>query len=208
MKAQPHLTLEQIEELDGERFDRELRRSVRNAWKSASKYKRLALQLGVGGIFDATAVRQGEYIYGTLPSDWITSETRRSQIDRITKRNNLPVILINSELAFVEDGIPQVITHEIGHHIDQLANGNPKRTPSKSFASAFKQAGFHEYTHAWNDLFSELIAEALNQYLRGRKLNAVLLAEVSNVLAKLTRKHQRIIQAFRNKHRKQIEGRS
>jgi hypothetical protein len=191
---------------DSEEDQRETRREARNAWKLCGDYKRLALQLGVKKVLAETSERQeqGEYIEG-LPDHWTMSEERRFSF---SSRRNSPAILIDIENAISLDGIPEVISHEIGHHIDNLANSDTKRIPSQSFVSSFKRAGFREYTDWQSDLFSELIAETFGQYLRGHKLNSVLLAEVNKVLVKLTPKQRRIIQAFRNKQSKQNEGRS
>ena len=196
------LTLEEIGELEGERFDKELRRSARQAWRLCKSYKHLALQLGVKRILATKSKErgQGEYLNGYTPNHWEMLWKLSLIIEKLDA-----VILIDIEQAISLNGIPETITHEIGHHLDHLANGSPKRTPSQSFVSAFERAGFHEYLDAFSDHFSELIAETLGQYLRGHKLNSVLLAEVNKVLAKLTRKHQQIIQAFRNKQRKQNE---
>ncbi len=199
------LTRDEIGELDGEQFDREQKRSVRKAWKDCGDYKRLALRLRVNRVLAKTSKsdRQGEYCDGT-PDGWELSERQSLNIER-----NIPIIVIDAVQAFIANGIPAVIAHEIGHHLDHLANDYPKtRKPTKGFIAAFARAGLREYTNERNDLFSELIAETFGQYLRGHKLNGVLLAEVKKVLANLTRKDQRILQDFRNKQTKQNEGRN
>jgi hypothetical protein len=188
------------------REDREYKRKVRHGWKSASHYKCLALQLGVGGVFAAPSGsgRAGEYLNGTLPGDWILSERRRAFMNGITEDKDLPVILIDIHQAAGNDGVSQTISHEIGHHIDWLAKEYPRkpRKPTQALISAFNRASFHEYTGEWSDLYSELIAETLGQYLMGHDLNRVLLIKVGKVFGNLTRKHQRIIRRFRNNQRK------
>jgi hypothetical protein len=197
------LTLEELGALeDGEQFDKEMRRSTRQAWKSSANFINLASQLGIGGVFTATSDRhtQGEYVDGTIPYDWSMSAWLRARLNAITEMRSLPVILIDIEQAFPQEGIPKVIAHEIGHHLDHLANGYPKaRKPKESFMPAFKRAGFNEYSNDRFDLFSELIGETLGQYIQGHKLNAILRAEVDKVLSKLSTKHRNIIQRFRNK---------
>jgi hypothetical protein len=188
----------------------EIRRDSLKAWQSAAEYKHLALQLGTAGVFKAESGRgtQGELLDGdTIPYDWRMSDWLRARLNQKTEMQGEAVILISIEMAFSDEGIPAVIAHEIGHYLDHLANGRQKkRQPREIFIEAFKRAGFREYSDDFSDLFSELIAETLGQYLCGHKLNSVLLAEINKILAKLTRKHKRIIQAFRNRQRKQNEA--
>lgn len=189
---------QRLEELHQER---KAKRDAQREWMSADDLKRLATQLGVARVISARSrsgsERQGEYVDGTLCLDWAVSDRFRAIINGITEMKSLPVILINVDVAGAHfSGVRGALAHEIGHHIDYLANGYSKeREPSQRLLTAFHREGF------WisPDSYSELIAETLGQYLGGHKLNSMLLAEVNKVLAKLTRKHQRIIQAFRNR---------
>jgi hypothetical protein len=202
------LTPEECEALgpdDSDEILLQAKRQAQREWRSArtGEFKRLALQLGVKRALAKVSKsgEQGEYVNGT-PDYWYMSERSHWII-----AYNPPAIMIDIEEASQNEGIPEVIAHEIGHHLDALANGYPKtRKPKQSFISAFKRAGFHEYADAMSDLFSELIAETLSQYLRGHKLNPVLLTEAKKVVAKLSRRHRQVIQAFRNRQRKQAQA--
>ena len=186
------------------REERSAKRGAQREWNSAGDIKHLALQLGVKSILAKKSKKgtQGEYLSGDTPNHWEMPWKLSLIIETLDS-----VILIDINNAFVEEGIPAVIAHEIGHHINQLANGYQKeRKPRQSFIDGFKRAGFREYSNNFSNHFSELIAETLGQYLQGNELNAMLLAEVNKVLAKLTRKHQQTIQSFRDKLHKQNEA--
>jgi hypothetical protein len=192
---------------DNDEFIRVRRRLARKYWKASENYRRLALQLDTGGVFTATSESglQGEYINGTLPRDWNMSERCRALRNGITENKDFPIILIDVEQALPQDGVSESIAHEIGHHLDYLANGsNRNRKPKRSFLSTFHRAGFYTCEDDAGSQ-SELIAETLGQYLRGTNLPSVLLAEVTLVLGKLRRGHVKIIQKFR---RTQIEKNS
>lgn len=172
-------------------------------WKAADEWKSLASQLRVGGVFAAKSKsgQQGEYEPPLTNSDnparfyvdgWKVPITRIRQIDR-SYNKGLPIILIDTLIACKLEGVSNVISHELGHHIDRLANGRYKdMPPKKAFRAAFTSAGLlSEPTH------DEQIAELLGAYLRGHELNIVLLAEVRKVLAKLPRSKAKLINEFR-----------
>ena len=197
--------------------------SVRDLWRSegTKEFKRLASRLGVSKVIAATSKEseQGEYIFFINPDSWVLPDKRRTFIEAsVTENKNSqgfkPFILIDIKVAdyHIGEGIPGAIAHEIGHHIFLLANGRKKgwykARPSKpKFLPAFHREGFQ----AWPETQEEIMAETLGQYLRGHKLNSVLLSEIKHMLAYSTRRsilssayHQSMMKILRNFRRSQI----
>lgn len=192
---------------------RECKKLEQQAWKeweAADDFRRLALKLGVGGIFAAISTTGvfGQYVAAgdaNALSNWRLSKCRKARLARVVVRN-IPIIMIDVPgSTFLERGVLNVIAHETGHHIDHVANGKfDFRTATKRIHAAFEKACLWR-NGSDGDAYSEHIAETLGAYLRGHELNAVLLAEVRKVLAKLPRSKARLINEFRRAQISRVE---
>jgi hypothetical protein len=179
-----------------------MRREALREFRACCDLKLLADRLGVAKIITASSTgAEGQYLQpdsSTWPTfgDWDLSERRTAHINGITSGKNKAVILIDVLQAHLGErkGVPAVLAHEIGHHIDYLAHGKfTDFAPKQRFLSAFKRAGFYA-----NPITQcEFIAETLGNYLLGTQLPATLLAEVKQTLDKLSREYLIFINEFR-----------
>lgn len=171
-----------------------IKHDPRREWNSPQTrdFKRLASQLGAK-VYAATSRpnKQGEYILFLNPDPWILPNKRRAFIEACVKRNKSgngtqAIILIDTKEAdnAIQDGIAGTIAHEIGHHIFMVVNGrknnwDKERSPKQTVLAAFHREGFR----ASPETEEEIVAETLGQYLRGHKLNPVLLSKVKETLS-------------------------
>ena len=180
---------------DGERRHQsqmqQARRKARQAWNACSDLKLLASRLGIAKVEAVlTPSEESEELGHYTPPSYVWGSTFTGKVNPAIQVNVLSAHLF----GHVDDCVPGVLAHEIGHHIDVLAYGwHSNGEPNSEFVAAFDRAGFWAApaTHC------ELIAETLGNYLRGHELNDVLLAEVGKVLDKLPGKYANIVKGFR-----------
>jgi hypothetical protein len=174
-----------------------------------SRLKRLAQHLNVAIFYakhsDEPFNARGFYLCGPTRSgvDFVIEhrikegwELRDSQVaaslKRMLARRSTILVTRGSGTAFLLD-------HEIGHHItDDLAYYDGYGTGDElgiTLSSAFKRNGLTVHTES----LSEVMAESLGQYLRGTKLNQILLLACERVLNDLPKPQAERVRAFRRR---------
>jgi hypothetical protein len=159
-----------------------------------SRLERLARHLDVAIFYVKHREFYGRGLFICSPNstsfedaDWQVTDVQRNKILASKK----PVILVTHDMLCLD--------HEIGHHITDTAYwdgfGDQESLEGTTLLAAFTRNGLKARL---NDR-SEVMAESLGQYLRGAKLNQILLRACERVLNEMPKPQARRIRKFRER---------